>query len=361
MKVLHLYPKSDSLIERYVACLLQGMRQSAQIKKTDNIAIFRQLLKEMEPDIVHVHGCWQYGIARAASSAIKRGARLVITLHGQLEPWIIKQKGPQENICKTLLWQRKYIEQAYSIITLGKLELDNFKKLGWNKRTEEIHNAVITNTISEAAMCSKLFAVYQKVMDSNTLEQMNKDSELALAAIVKASITGDRRWLDGTQHLQFDTKQINWRHLLVYAEHENIRNYIDYGINILGLSTPLIETKQINAYFPDYYTKPLPIKELIGDYNGNENDYLMRIIRQINKQPLLLHLIELTRELYRNTVNDEQLIDLLEEKGLASYTARLMQILQEQTLIDEGFMPIAPIDDKQTKHIRNLLTNHLKI
>ena len=361
MKVLHLYPKNDSLIERHVAYLTEGMRQSADVKKADNVGLFRQILKDMEPDIVHVHGCWQYGIARASTSAIKHGARLIITLHGQLEPWIMKQKSLQENIFKTLLWQRSTIEQAYAIITLGKLERANFLKLGWNKRIEKIHNAVITNTISQAEMCSNTFAVYQKVMDSNTLEQMNQDSILALAAIIKAGITGDRRWLDGTQSMMFDPTNISWRQLLVYAEHENIRNYIDYGINILGFSTPLIDTKQIHAFFPDNYKKPLPVKELIGDYSGNESDYLMRIIRQINKHPLLLHLIELTRELYRNTVNDEQLIDLLEEKNLKSYAARLMQILQEQTLIDEGFMPLPPIDDKQTKHIRNLLTNHLKI
>ena len=143
MKVLHLYPKNDSLIERHVAYLTEGMRQSADVKKADNVGLFRQILKDMEPDIVHVHGCWQYGIARASTSAIKHGARLIITLHGQLEPWIMKQKSLQENIFKTLLWQRSTIEQAYAIITLGKLERANFLKLGWNKRIEKIHNAVI--------------------------------------------------------------------------------------------------------------------------------------------------------------------------------------------------------------------------
>ena len=38
-----------------------------------------------------------------------------------------------------------------------------------------------------------------------------------------------------------------------------------------------------------------------------------------------------------------------------------MQVLGEQTLLDEGYMPVAPKDDRQTEQIRKLLTNHLKI
>ena len=85
------------------------------------------------------------------------------------------------------------------------------------------------------------------------------------------------------------------------------------------------------------------------------------MIQQIHKQPLLLHLIELTRELYRDTVDDERLAELLEKKSLTAFTQRLMQVLAEQTLLDEGYMPLAPVDDKQTQQLRMTLTNHLKI
>jgi hypothetical protein len=38
-----------------------------------------------------------------------------------------------------------------------------------------------------------------------------------------------------------------------------------------------------------------------------------------------------------------------------------MQVLSEQTLQEEGFMPLAPLDDRGTQQIRNAITNHLKI
>lgn len=358
MKVLHVYPKSDSLIERHVTLLAGGMRQSAEVKVADNVVTFKKFFREMEPDIVHCHGCWQFFLARAVSYAIRHQARVVLTPHGQLEPWVIKRQSVQENISKTLLWQRRTVEHAYAVILLGKFEHENFRKLGWNQRTEQIHNAVITNAITQAEMCTQTFAVYQKVMDSNTLEQMDEESLRALTIIIKVGIMGDRRWV---KDINIDDAHIDWRRLLIYAEHEHISNYVDYGISILGLSTPSIDVSRIAAYFPDYYERPKPIKDVVGDYDGNETDYLVRIIRQINKQPLLLHLIELTRELYRDNVNDELLTEKLEDKKLLAYAARLMQVLSEQTLIDEGYMPLAPKDDRQTEHIRRMLTNHLKI
>jgi hypothetical protein len=72
-------------------------------------------------------------------------------------------------------------------------------------------------------------------------------------------------------------------------------------------------------------------------------------------------MMELTRELYRDNVNDDQLAEALEEANLTKRVARLIQVLKEQVLLDEGYMPIDPLDDKQTDVLRNNLKNHLKI
>lgn len=360
MKVLYIYPKGNALIQKHVEMLAEGLRQSADICITDSYSSFKQNLKDYKPDIVHCHGCWNYDVIRAAMSGRKAGARIVLTPHGQMEPWAVEQQTPQAKAGRIFQWQKKCIQRSYTIITLGQLEQRNFLELKWNRRVEVIHNAIITNTITPSKMCSQTFDVYQKVIDSNTFEQMDDTTIDALSIIIKAGITGDRRWcrkMDAISHPQ----DIDWRRLLIYASHENIRNYIDYGISILGLSTPNIDTSKIASYYPDSYTTPRPIKEYIGDYQGNETNYLVKMISQLYRQPLLLHMIELTRELMRETVNDDQLCEALEEKKLKGYTASLMQVLGEETELDEGYMPIQPVDNRQTNQIRKLLTNHLKI
>lgn len=355
MKVLHVYPESEQFIQRHVMMLVEGLRQSAEVYTAGNSTSARQQLKQREPDIVHVHGCNQFFLLRTLRSAEKAGIRTVVTLHGQLEPWVSQQQKAQDKASRWLM-QKECITRAYAVITLGRLERTNFESLGWNRRIEEIHNAVITNAITPMEMSALTFAVYQKVIDSNTLEQMDDESRHMLAVILKAGITGDSRWVSDIPKTSPD-----WRRLLIYAEQENIRNYADYGINILGLYTPMLDTGRISAYFPDNYLRPRPLKEIIGDYQGDENKYIYQMIRQIEKQPLLLHLIELTRELYRDNVDDDKLADMLEENNLKGFASRLMQILSEQVLLDEGYMPLQPIDDKQTENLRKLLTNHLKI
>lgn len=359
MKVLHIYPKNNRLIHQHVMMLVDGMQQSANISATDSSTNLRQHITDQKPDILHCHGCWNQKMARATRTARRYGVRVVITPHGQLEPWVVSKMSVQDKV-NAILWQKEAVAGAYAVITLGKLECQNFLKLDWNRRVEEIHNAVTTNTITPERMCSETFAVYQKVLDSNTIEQLDELSLKALATIIKAGIMGDHRWCRSLDSIHYP-QDIDWRRLLIFAEHENIRNYVDYGISVLGLPMPTIDTERIAAYFPDAYTRPRPIKEMIGEYQGDQTAYLAKMIAQINRQPLLLHLIEFTRELYRDTVNDDLLVSTLGDKNLTKFTESLMPILQELAELDEGYMPLPPKDNRLTAHIRKLITNHLKI
>ena len=352
MKILHFYPQPDDMITRHVTMLTEGMRHSAEVQKASSLNDFKAQLEAMRPDIVHCHGFWQYATHKAAAMARKRGIRLVLSPHGQLEPWMSKEQSS--------FLQRRTTEYAYALIAFGKMEHHYLRQLGWNPRIETIHNAVITNSLTPQMMCSQTFAVYQKVLDSNVLEQMADDDKHLLAVILKAGITGDARWIPEASLAKADAHP-DWRRILIYAEHQNIRNYVDYGIHTLGLQCDTIDTTKIAAYFPEKYQRPSSLKEIIGDFKGDETDYLTRMIRQIQKAPLLLHLIELHRELRRNSVDDDSLTEALEEKHLTTYAARLMQILAEQTLLDEGYMPLDPIDDRGTRQIRNLIANQLKI
>ena len=334
MKVLHIYPKNNRLIHQHVMMLVDGMQQSADISATDSSTNLRQHITDQKPDILHCHGCWNQKMARATRTARRYGVRVVITPHGQLEPWVVSKMSVQDKV-NAILWQKEAVAGAYAVITLGKLECQNFLKLDWNRRVEEIHNAVTTNTITPERMCSETFAVYQKVLDSNTIEQLDELSLKALATIIKAGIMGDHRWCRSLDSIHYP-QDIDWRRLLIFAEHENIRNYVDYGISVLGLPMPTIDTERIAAYFA-------------------------KMIAQIYRQPLLLHLIEFTRELYRDTVNDDLLVSTLGDKNLTKFTESLMPILQELAELDEGYMPLPPKDNRLTAHIRKLITNHLKI
>lgn len=329
MNVLHLYPEDDPLIAKHVAMLGQA--------PTDSV-----------PDIVHVHGCWQYATVSQALRAHRQGARIVFTPHGGLEPWIISQRRLSEKLCKTLLWQRRMVEFSYVTIAQGKMEAEALQQLGWNPRIEVIRNAVITRSITPEAMAQYTQEVYRKVMDSNTIELMGDDSRLLLTLLLKAGITGDSRWITREQPVIDNTE---WQRLFIYADHENVRAVVDKGARVLGLQHPYIETGKIKSYLPTDYAKP---KVKATDATG--------IVAEMHRGPLTLrHFVELDRALRRDDVDDEWLCNALDESRLLSYFRRLLQVLTELTGIDEGFLPASPIDDKRTQTIRNLQNNHLRI
>ena len=92
MKVLYVYPKSDTLINRHVTLLTEGLRMSVEISTAEQVGAIRKILREQQPDIIHCHGCPSVSVARTILSALRKGSRLVLTLHGQLEPWAVDSK-----------------------------------------------------------------------------------------------------------------------------------------------------------------------------------------------------------------------------------------------------------------------------
>lgn len=335
MKVLHLYPSDNKLIAAHVDLLRQ-----------------REEPFTGRPDIVHVHGCWRYGVVRQAMHLHREGARIVMTAHGGLEPWIVEQRHHTEKLAKTLLWQRRMVESAYVLIAQGPMETEALRQLGWNPRVETIRNAVVTNSITPEAMCQHTQAVYRKVMDSNTVELMDDSTRRMFTMLLKAGITGDRRWLENWEEVSSTILgEAAWRQLLVYADHENVRTVIDRGLHAIGIRAPYIETAQIQSYLPTAYQLPRV-----------ENHSVVGIVSEMHHGPLTLRqLVELDHALRRDDANDEQIVDQLTEKRLLTYFRRLLRLLQELTLLDEGFLPVTPIDDSGTARLRRQLLTHLRI
>ena len=346
MKLLHLYPKDDPVIAKHVQLLQEYGRDMA-------------CGDDERPDIVHVHGCWNYAIVRRAEQLRRKGARIVLTPHGGLDPWVIAERRLTEKTAKALLWQRRLIEHSYVLIAQGRMEAEAASHLGWNPRTETIRNAVITSSITPKAMYCQTTAVYQKVMDSYTFELMNDDTLLLMTKLIKAGITGDRRWLpeDDFEPHGFmrsklsDISADDWRHLLLYTEHENIRAVVDRGISILGISQPAVDTSASVSYLPTQYVRPeVTATDVVG------------ITTEINRGALTMrHIVELAQALRNPDADDDKIVAALTDSHLARLFQRLMHLLEEFTLHEEGFMPLPPVNDKQTQAIRKRLVERLRI
>ena len=123
MKILHYYASSEvPLVIQYVKTLCEAMGTEVTNEVTTNGTDAKERLTSSHYDILHIHGCWQYAAYRLACVAWRENTRVVITPHGELEPWVMKQRYWKEKLPKRLLFQRSLIQQAYAVIVQGKME-----------------------------------------------------------------------------------------------------------------------------------------------------------------------------------------------------------------------------------------------
>jgi glycosyltransferase involved in cell wall biosynthesis len=90
---------------------------------------FRRLPRNLMNDVVHIHGLWTPFEWRAYREGKARGARIVISPHGSLEPWALGHKRVKK-LAAWMLYQKRILQQADLLIASTNLERDNFRDLG---------------------------------------------------------------------------------------------------------------------------------------------------------------------------------------------------------------------------------------
>ncbi len=365
MRILHYYPDDDILIKQYVTTLVEYMDRQAENFAVNDINQALTLLQGSQFDILHIHGCWRYSQLAVVKEAFRHGVRLVYSPHGQLEPWIIKENYWKEKLPKKIYYQKRLIQQSYSVIIQGRMEQDCMERLGWNPRMVIIRNSLITHSITPAEMARQLYAQYGKVMDSNPLQLMPEDTRSALRTILMAGITGDIRWTAGETPVS-QLSALSWRLLLLYVHQEHIDDIFQRGVRLLRLDMPDIDVRQAVYYLPDGYHDTVSIESLIGNSFTSENERLLATFRCLRKlifhrQIAIRHLVELDRELRQHPCQEGALTEQLTIHKLLKTARRLMQLMNDYTGLTEGFMPVLPLNDRITNRIRKQIDNHLKI
>lgn len=364
MKILHYYPSDQQLIADYVDVLCSNKCVDVDQDKATTADEARQSLAVRHYDVLHLHGCWRNSIFHIVRQALKARTRIVVTPYGQLEPWVRKDGYWKEKLPKQLLYQKTVISRAYAVVVQGKMEEACMQQLGWNPRTVIIRNSLITHTTNDLEMARENRRLYRRVMDSNTLELMTEETKTTLRQIIKAGITNDARWLREPCIRINDSEQ--WRMLLCHAYQEQVLDIVQRGIRTLQLDAPELDMNRTECFMPAGYEPSQSIESVIGMEFASENERLLATFRQVRKlvstrRLTLAHLIELDRELRYHDAEEKALCDALEERGLLVVTARTMQLCGDLTGMDEGFMPVSPLNDRHTRSIRKQIDNHLKI
>lgn len=331
MKVLHVYSSLLPMHAHYVSMLTKAMANADDVE-CSSLAEPKGIAdqcRQWHPDIVHLHG--------AIDCPTLPHCRLVVSAHGQ---------QPARH-------------DYYAVIAQSPMEHDRLASSF--PRIETILNPIITRTISPQQAADQVVKVYRKVMDSNVLELMDAPSVSMLHILLKAGIAGDHRWIEEhpaeSHRLPAEPLSVNaWRQLFIYAYQEGVLDIVLHGAELLQLSVPPVRPATINNYVPASYEMPqmvgsASVLALIEQTSHDISAGMLPLCRIAEMHKLLMH----------GTVDDERLQDELNNRKLNVLASRLMQIASELTLLDEGFMPVSPLNDRQTESLRKLIYKHLKI
>lgn len=357
MKVLHFHPSEDKAIAEYVQLLGSVCIPIADVHSCTAISKLKEEVNEWQPDIVHLHGCWSFSHASASRISRRQGARTVVSPHGQLEPWVVDERYLKEKLPKTLLYQRATVKSAYAVVAMGRMESECLHRLKWNPRIEIVRNAQITKSITPEEMGREVCTVYRKVLDSDVMKRMQPATVTAVAALIKAGITRDARWLSANECSSVnELPDEEWRKLRIYAHEENITDTINNGIDTLQLSAPAIDIGSIRYYLPEKYSPPAVLTDRLP----------VPLIRSMHnlaarKQLTTSHLVTLATFLRTQNFPEDEAVAELKEYKLIAFTGRLMHLLAETTGLEEGFMPVHAINDRGTGRIRKTINKHLEI
>ena len=340
IKVLHIYPKANPSLAQYVDTVTAAMPSGIECRKADSPRHLKEICQDWQPDIAHIHG--------PALASLPPRVRIVFSPHGAAVSQTVapcgspaRSKRPQAALP---------IRKAYVLIARSPIERQHLATAPHN-RIEVIRNSLITKTTTVNEAADLLAAVYQKVIDSDVRQLMDEHTLDMLRTLLKAGITADSRWV-AMRQLHQDP---DWRQLFIYARDEGVLDTLTRGIHTLRLNPPPIDAATICNYLPAGYLPPDEALSL------SIPDILRSADIDIRSRHLSLsRIVQLHSALFLTDVDDVQLLQSL-DPAQRQLLSRLLQLASEESLLDEGFMPAPPINDRGTHLIRTLINTHLSL
>lgn len=112
---------------------------------------WQNLLKLIQPDVVHINCCWTPGCAFAQKWAQQLGFKVVLTPHGMLEPWIMSRHYWTRKLPGLWLYQKQAIVKADCLHATAESEKENLLKLGYNDKIAVVANGIDVDSIEMKA------------------------------------------------------------------------------------------------------------------------------------------------------------------------------------------------------------------
>lgn len=331
-------------------------------------------LGEVNPDVVHLHGCWNWRIAMAERWSIARGYPVILSPHDGLSPKKLQTDFWKKRIPQILAYQFRTIKNAYVLHASSAQELKDLKELGWKKRIALIPYP--ESAADHQVLRDSFHALYQKVIDTANRNRLHHRQREALWILLNAAVTARHEQPQPSatelQHLS-EMSSHGWKEIMVYAIDHRIRDLALEGARALQFSIPVNVTEAPPRYTvkPAFHTGTETKREQKAGARYSAHACEMDMARKIYilfrqlfhnelrdgygaPQEMLCRIAE---DIRWNDYEEDILMNIVSDLKINDFTARLMQILSETMHLTIGYMPTDPIDDAKTETIRKKINN----
>lgn len=144
LHIISHHSKDELILENCQIHFIEGSLKHPIKMKREYCA----LLDELQPNIVHINGCWMLQCSWTVFWAHSKEYPVVISPHGMLEPWNIKKNYWTKKLPALLLYQKRSIKICQMLVATAEAEKKNLMNLGYNKNIAIVPNGIVINGIS---------------------------------------------------------------------------------------------------------------------------------------------------------------------------------------------------------------------
>jgi glycosyltransferase involved in cell wall biosynthesis len=235
-------------------------------------------MKRIECDLFHGNGLWQFPVHAMSKVAFKRNIPYIISPHGMLEPWSLKQGGIKKKIALKL-FQYTDIANATCIHATAPMEVESIRKLGFKNPIAVIPNGIelleFSKEIPEKTNKPKkilfLSRIHKKKGIENLIEAWSKiDTNLRSGWCIEIIGNGETDFINllknKIRNLRLDEQIVIKEPIFGLEKIECFREATIFVLPTFSENFGIVIAEALASYTPVITTKGAPWKDL-EEYN----------------------------------------------------------------------------------------------
>lgn len=285
----------------------------------------KKVLKEVQPDVVHVHGTWDFMAAMAEWKSRHCGFVTVVSPHRGLSPEILNIDFWSRKFLRLAFYQVWMIRNCTSVIAVNDKEREDLLSLSLKKRIE-VMPVSASEQETDGQLRDALLSAYRKALDSMYFKHLTEGERSFVFDMVRKAVVDEEVSVEVP-----DTKGLSFRRIYFYAYDEDVTDLMAEGVRRLQIVTPpLLDVVSVPRY------KNRKAKKL-ERLTGRPCDMVARANAIGMKRMTLRQYVALYQMLRHEDFDEDAVAAELKQRHLLRFTRKMQKRLAEMFSLTSGY------------------------